>query len=119
MVVNTVLMSCLLQIFLRFSLTPDTYGIQIVYLGVSSSSLSLLGFAADLMIWSGYPLVFRTSARCFSSLPIFSPTATVLARWKRQEATGMEQEATGMEELEWEDYDNITQKSEDLSLIHI
>ena len=81
MVVNTVLMLYLLQTLLRSLLTPDTYGRQIVYVGFSSGCLPLLVFAAAPMIWSGYPFIFRTSVRCFSSLLMFSPTATVLARW--------------------------------------
>ena len=67
MVINTVLISYLLQILLRSSLSPDTYGTRMVYLGGSFGSPSLLGLTADLMMCSGYPFVPRTSAKCFPS----------------------------------------------------
>ena len=89
MVVNTVLISYLLQILLRSSLSPDTYGTRMVYLGDSFDSPSLLhvGLTADLIMCSGYPFVPRTSAKCFFSLSISSADAIVLARWNRQDAT--------------------------------
>ena len=49
-VVNTVLISYLLQILLRSSLSPDTYGTQMVYLGDSFGSPSLLGLTVDLIM---------------------------------------------------------------------
>ena len=53
MVLNTVLMSDILHILPRSTLTPATYERQMVYFGSSSGCLSLLGAAADLMMWSG------------------------------------------------------------------
>ena len=50
MVVNTVVISYLLQILLRSSLSPDTYGTRMVYLGDSFGSPSLLGLTADLIM---------------------------------------------------------------------
>jgi len=89
MVVNTVLISYLLQTLLRSSLTcsPDTYDTWMVYLGDSFGSPSLLGLTADLMMCSGYPFALRISAKCFFSLSICSVDAIVLARWNRQDAT--------------------------------
>ena len=49
MVVNTVVIY-LLQILLRSSLSPDTYGTRMVYLGDSFGSPSLLGLTADLIM---------------------------------------------------------------------
>ena len=82
MVVNTILISYLLQILLRSSLSPDPYGIRMVYLGDSFDSPSLLhvGLTADLIMCSGYPFAPRTSAKCFFSLSISSADAIVLAR---------------------------------------
>ena len=80
MVINTVLISYLLQILLRStSLSPDTYGTRMVYLGDSFGSPSLLGLTADLIMCSGYPFAPRTSAKCFFSVSICSADAIVLA----------------------------------------
>ena len=65
MVVNTVLISYLLQILLRSSLSPDTYGTRMVYLRDSFGSLSLLGLTAELIMCLGYPFAPRTSANYF------------------------------------------------------
>ena len=59
---------------------------HIVYTSGVSSRLSRT-LAADLMIWTEYPLIPRSLARCSSYLLMLSHPVTVLAWWKRQEAT--------------------------------